>query len=84
MEAGMKNANELFCFLLGVSVGAIAALLLTPYSGEQTRQYLRDRVDEGRERAGDVLERGKDLVGRQSEAISSAIGYGKKNQPEGL
>jgi gas vesicle protein len=77
--------NELFCFLLGVSVGAIATLLLAPYSGEETRQYIRDRVDEGRERAGEVFERGKDLVGRQSDAISNAVGYGsRKNHPEGI
>ena len=80
----MKTTNDLFFFLLGVSVGVVAALLVAPYSGEETRQYLRERVDEGRERAGEVLERGKDLVERQSEALSQAIGYGRKNHPEGI
>jgi gas vesicle protein len=59
----MKTTDELFYFLAGISVGVIAALLLAPYSGEETRQYLRERVDEGRERASDMLERGKDYVG---------------------
>ena len=79
----MKN-NELFFFLIGVSVGVVATLLIAPYSGEETRQFLRESVDEGRERAGEVFERGKDLVGRQSEAISNAIGYGRKNHPRGV
>ena len=57
------RSDEVFYFLAGVSVGVIAALLLTPYSGEEARQYLRERVDEGRERAGEILERGKDYVG---------------------
>ena len=78
----MKTTNELFFFLLGVSVGVVAALLTAPYSGEETRQYLRERADEGRERASEVLERGRDFVGRQSEAISSAIGASRKNHPE--
>jgi gas vesicle protein len=59
----MKTTDELFYFLAGISVGVIAALLLAPYSGEETRQYLRQRVDEGRDRASDMLERGKDYVG---------------------
>jgi gas vesicle protein len=80
----MRNTNELFFFLLGVSVGVVAALLTAPYSGEETRQYLRDRVDEGRERAGEVFERGKDFVGRQTDAVTSAMGHGSKNHPEGI
>jgi gas vesicle protein len=80
----MRNTNELFFFLLGISVGVVAALLIAPYSGEETRQYLRDRIDEGRERAGDIFEKGKDFVGRQSEAASGAMGYGRKNHPEGI
>jgi gas vesicle protein len=80
----MRNTNELFFFLLGISVGVVAALLIAPYSGEETRQYLRDRIDEGRERAGDIFEKGKDFVGHQSEAASSAMGYGRKNHPEGI
>jgi gas vesicle protein len=80
----MKNTNELFFFLIGLSVGVVATLLIAPYSGEETRQFLRERVDEGRERAGEVFERGKDLVGRQSESISNAIGYGRKNHPQGF
>ena len=80
----MKDTNQLFFFLIGVTVGVVATLLIAPYSGEETRQFLRERVDEGRERAGEVFERGKDLVERQGEAISNAIGYGRKNHPRGV
>lgn len=62
------RSDEIFYFLAGVSVGVIAALLLTPYSGEEARQYLRERVDEGRERAGEMLERGKEYVGSGRDA----------------
>jgi gas vesicle protein len=69
------RSDELFYFLAGVSVGVIAALLLTPYSGEEARQYLRERVDEGRERAGEMLERGKEYVG-------SGRDYGRRSYTE--
>lgn len=71
------RSDELFYFLAGISVGVIATLLLTPYSGEETRQYLRERVDEGRERAGEILERGKEYVGSGRE-------FGRRNYAEKL
>jgi gas vesicle protein len=76
----MNSSNEVFYFLAGVSVGIIAALLVTPYTGEETRQFIRDRVDEGRERAGEMLEKGKEYVGQGS--VSNVLGYGTKNYHE--
>jgi gas vesicle protein len=80
----MRTGNEIFFFFLGVSVGVVAALLTAPYTGEEARRYLRERVDEGRERAGEVFEKGKEFVGRQSDTISNAVGQGRKNLPEGI
>ena len=79
----MRSNNEVFYFLAGVTVGVIAALLIAPYSGEETRQYLRERVDEGRERAEDMLERGKEFVGRRG-SVSNVLGGGSKSQHETL
>ena len=81
-----RSRRQLLLSLRGVaiSVGVVAALLITPYSGEETREFLRDRIDEGRERAGEILERGKEFIGRQSDAVTSAVGYGSKNHPEGI
>jgi gas vesicle protein len=74
MEAGqMKNSNEFFLFFLGIAVGVVAALLTAPYSGEDSRQYLRERLDEGREGAGEALQKGKEFVERQAGAIGNAI-----------
>ncbi len=78
----MKSSNEMFYFLAGVSVGIIAALLVTPYTGEETRQYIRDRVGEGRERAEDMLEKSKEYVDSQRGSVSNVLGYGAKNYHE--
>ena len=77
----MRTNNEVFYFLAGVTVGLVAALLVAPYSGEETRQYLRERVDEGRERAEDLLEKGKEFVGRRG-SVSNVLGYGRGDSQE--
>jgi len=78
----MKATNEVFYFLAGVSVGIIAALLIAPYTGEETRQYIRDRVDEGRERAGGMLEKGKEYVGGRRGSVSNVLGSGTRDYQE--
>ena len=55
----MKGSNVL-AFLGGVLVGGIAALLMAPQSGEETRGQIKDMADEGynsaRRRYGEARE----------------------------
>jgi gas vesicle protein len=71
-------------FLVGMGIGALVGLLFAPKSGEETRKFLSDKADEGRdyaqkkarelrERADDLIERGKDAASRQKETISAAV-----------
>lgn len=41
------NKNVLLAFLGGVIAGGFAALLLTPKSGEETREYLSNKIKGG-------------------------------------
>lgn len=67
-------------FVLGGLVGAAAALLLAPQSGEETRMVIRDKSielrDKATETATDALERAEkgleDARGRAEEAIADA------------
>lgn len=84
------NASSKFSFfLVGLGIGALLGILFAPKSGEETRDFLSSKADEGRdyaqrkarelrERADDLLQRGKDVVSKQKEAISSAIETGKE------
>ena len=89
----MKTNNEIFYLLLGIGIGAFAATLLAPYSGEDTREYIRRRVDDGREqlkhqageltdRAGEMLEKGKDFVERQRDSIGDVVAGEKRAHEE--
>jgi gas vesicle protein len=63
-----NGGDSLAWFLLGVATGAVAALLLAPQSGSETRDYVRRKAEEGRDAFDrsrrDVVERGRDLYER--------------------
>ena len=76
-------------FVLGVGVGVVVGLLFAPKTGEETRELLKNKADEGkeylkkrgselRETAGEVLERGRDVVGRQKDTLAEAMAAGKQ------
>ena len=76
-------------FLVGLGVGALVGVLFAPKSGEETREYLSKRADDGRdyaqrkarelrERAEDLLERGKEVASRQKDSLSAAVEAGRE------
>jgi gas vesicle protein len=85
-----ENAgSKVSFFLVGLGIGALVGILFAPKSGEETRDYLSSKADEGRdyaqkkarelrERAEDLLERSKEVMARQKDAFSSAVEVGKE------
>jgi gas vesicle protein len=76
-------------FLVGLGVGALLGVLFAPKSGEETREFLAKRADEGRdfaqkkakelrERADDLIERGKDLATKKRDSLSAAVEAGRE------
>lgn len=76
-------------FLAGMSIGAMVALLFAPRSGEETREFLRERAEDGvdtmrrrsrelRGRAEEYAEKGKEFVDRQRESVEAAFEAGKQ------
>jgi gas vesicle protein len=76
-------------FMVGLGIGALIGILFAPKSGEETREFLSSKADEGREyaqrkaqelreRAEDLLERSKEIMSKQRDAISSAVDVGKE------
>ncbi len=63
--------------------------MFAPKSGEETRELLTQKADEGRdyaqrkarelrERADELIERGKDVAGRKKDSISAAVEAGRE------
>src|SRR2546421_147588 len=72
-------------FIVGLGIGVAVGLLMAPRSGEETRQILRSKADEGteflrakaeeskefvRRRGGELRESASDLIDRSKDAIS--------------
>jgi gas vesicle protein len=65
-------------FVLGALTGAAVALLMAPASGEETRRVLAEKAREGRDKAGDAAQKGRELWARQRETLSTAFERGKE------
>lgn len=81
--------SKISFFLVGLGIGALVGILFAPKSGEETREYLAQKADEGRdyaqrkarelrERADDIIERGKGVAARQKESITAAVDAGRE------
>ena len=81
--------EKLLYLMLGALVGAAAALLLAPKSGEETRKMLVSKARESAntissqgkvvaERTTEYLDRGKEIVQQKRDSLSAALEAGKK------
>jgi gas vesicle protein len=82
-----SGGSKVSFFLVGLGIGALVGILFAPKSGEETREYLSSKADEGRdyaqkkarelrERAEDLIERSKEIMSRQKDAVTSAVEAG--------
>jgi gas vesicle protein len=81
--------SKISYFLVGLGVGALVGVLFAPKSGEETRDFLNKKADEGRdyaqkkarelrERADELIERGRDVASRKKDSISAAVDAGRE------
>jgi gas vesicle protein len=86
---GDNGGSKVSYFLVGMGIGALVGILFAPKSGEETREFLSQKAEEGkvyaqrkaqelRERADDMVERGKTVAARQKDSISAAVDAGRE------
>jgi gas vesicle protein len=91
----MADDNKFTIFILGFGIGVAVGILFAPQSGEETRQLLRTKADEGKdylkkrgealyESAGDLVEKGKGAVTRQRDQLAAAVEAGKQAYREAV
>lgn len=84
-----REGNSFLWFLAGLGIGAVVGVLYAPRSGEETREVLLSKAEEGRERvrqharrvreqAGDWMDRGRDVVNQQKEQFRAAYEAGRQ------
>jgi gas vesicle protein len=83
------NGGGVLWFLAGIGIGAVVGILFAPHSGEETRELLMSKADEGREyvkkrtqdakdQAGQWAARGKEVINTQKEQLRSAVEAGRQ------
>jgi gas vesicle protein len=76
-----NKVGAILTFALGVGVGATAALLLAPKSGEELRgdiaDGLRDGVDQVRDAGKDLRRKAKKIVALVQDHVHDAIETGQ-------
>jgi gas vesicle protein len=88
-----NNSNSFLWFLAGLGIGAVAGVLYAPRSGDETRQALRSRAEDGREfvrdrarqareQAATWADRGRDALNQQKEQFRSAYEAGRQAYQE--
>jgi gas vesicle protein len=77
-DEGAGAGSVLLAFILGAVSGAAVALLYAPASGRETREFLGDRAREGREKAAQAAERGRQALNQGRETVANAIERGRE------
>jgi len=81
--------SKLSYFLFGLGMGVAVGVLFAPKSGQETREllkskanegadYLRRRSEEVRESAGDLIGRSREALHSQKENLSAALEAGRQ------
>ncbi len=84
-----RDGGGFLWFLAGLGVGAVVGVLYAPRSGDETRDVIRSKAQEGaerarhharraREQANDWMDRGRDVVGQQGDRFRSAYEAGRQ------
>ena len=84
-----QDGGSILWFLAGLGVGAVVGILYAPRSGNETREALRSKAEEGREfvrerarqareQAAEWADRGREVVSQQKEQIRSAYEAGRQ------
>jgi gas vesicle protein len=84
-----RDGSGFLWFLAGLGVGAVVGVLYAPRSGDEMRDVIRSKAQEGterarhharkaREQANEWLDRGKDVLNQQKEQFRSAYEAGRQ------
>jgi gas vesicle protein len=84
-----RDSSSFLWFLAGLGVGAVVGVLYAPKSGDEMRETIRSRAQDGadrarqqarraREQASDWVDRGRDVLSQQKEQFRNAYEAGRQ------
>ena len=77
-DAQDEGSNRMAWFLTGAVLGATVAMLYTPKTGKQTRRFIADKTQQGREAveetAGDIADASREMFERGRKLVEGVGG----------
>jgi len=73
-----NSGSFMVAFVMGALTGAAVALLFAPASGEETREYLGQKAREGKAKARDAMDQGREYYNSQRDNIVTAVERGRE------
>ena len=72
------SGTVMVAFVLGALTGAAIALLYAPATGEDTREFLGQKAREGKAKARDAMDQGREYYNNQRENLVTAVERGRE------
>ena len=72
-----NTGNFMVAFVMGALTGAAVALLFAPASGEETRELLAQKAREGKAKAREAMDQGRDYYNSQRDNLATAVERGR-------
>ena len=73
-----NSGSVMVAFVIGALTGAAVALLFAPASGEETREFLGQKAREGKAKARDAMDQGREYYRSQRENLVTAVDRGRE------
>ena len=77
MSKDSSGSSVIMAFVVGALTGAAVALLFAPASGEETREYLGKKTREGKDKAREAVDQGREYYDRQRDNLVTAVDRGR-------
>jgi gas vesicle protein len=73
-----NTGTVMVAFVIGALTGAAVALLFAPATGEETREFLGQKAREGRDKARDAVDQGREYYRSQRDNLVTAVERGRE------